>query len=89
MIGIVETWGDWGTRVDRLDGIRLTAGELLAVQWPDGSLMTIEVELDYRTEPVSDMGHTYTAEVSLAQAVVDYHGVKARVPLTGLPARRV
>lgn len=70
-------------RVDVLDGVALTHGEKLNVQWPDGTTEQVEVTLVARSLPSPEQK---------AYARVPYHGAIARVRLAlirGLLAERV
>lgn len=67
---------------DRLDGEDLRPGEVLQVEWPDGTIERVEVRVK--------LGRG-VADVSVRTAYTErsYHGVQIEVPLIGRPAMRV
>lgn len=83
----IERYSNW-CWIDRLDGVDLKNGEQLLVRWPDGILQDVRCVVVQRTVDVQDMGNTYGAAESFAYAEIDHHGVKARVPLVGMEAKR-
>lgn len=63
---------------DRLDGDDLRDGEWLAVTFPDGFTQDATVEIESLRQA---QGHAYCTGY--------FHGVRVRVPLLGLLARRL
>lgn len=84
----IERYSNW-CDIDRLDGVDIYDGEPLFVRFPDGACKGVEVVVKQSTYPVSEQGGQWNHRESLAYAQIDYHGVKALVPLVGLEARRV
>jgi hypothetical protein len=83
----IERYSNW-CWIDRLEGVDLKDGERLLVRWPNSILQYVCCIVEQRTVDIQDMGNTFGALESFAYAEIDHHGVKARVPLVGMEAKR-
>jgi len=84
----IEWYSNW-CWIDQLDDGDLKHGELLFVRFPDGHAQGLECIIETQNIRVGEQGGHYDAPSQRAFAEIDYHGVKAKVPLVGLEARRV
>jgi hypothetical protein len=79
---------NWGY-FDSLDGLDLSKGEKLFVEFPDGHRRHISVVIEETSQTGSDMGRPCEIPTRKAFAEVPVYGAKGRVPLIGLLAERV
>lgn len=78
-MNIVTIRNGFGGEQDVLDGIPLTDGERVRVEWPDGSVETRRIIIVAKTEATPD--ETSTATTTKAYVRVPYHGATGRVRL--------
>ena len=67
--------------IDSLDGKPLKHGEILRIQWPDGSWSKERVVLEHGFDTINDMGHNCEIVVDRAYVEVGHRGAKTKVRL--------
>lgn len=80
-----SNWSYW----DELNGKPLEHGELVEVQYPDGTIERGIVETTNVEIPIQDMGHIYYGRDTMAFIYFDFHGANVKLGLRGMMARRV
>lgn len=86
-MGKITRYSNW-CELDQLDGVTLQNGEILSVEWPDGSKSVVTIEVDNTPGTYSDHGRESPMPKSIAYTPLTYRGVKSLVPLIGCLAVR-
>ena len=76
----ISTHRNW-CAIDHLDGNDLIAGEILDVQFPDGTIISQPIIVKQASATVSDMGVKYDIPLSPAFVNVEVYGVRIDLPL--------
>ena len=79
---------NWAS-IDELDDIAIRNGELLIVQWPDGTLQQLAAIVESGHIDCGEQGGVYKGTLSHAFAAGVIRGIGVRIPLVGLPTQRV
>lgn len=84
-VELTSNWGYW----DQLDGETLKDGELLRIEWPNGTVEELPVRVRDVGCTIHDMGHQYTGQDIRAFVEKVVNGKAVLIEARGLLAERV
>lgn len=81
MWGNIKREDNWGHLNYSLYDVKLAPGDKLEVQWPNGTIETVELKARDKYTTVSDHGNSYTVKTKTLFIDVMVHGMIVEVPL--------
>jgi hypothetical protein len=84
----IDRYSNWGY-MDSLDGWTLVDGEVLRLQWPDGTVTTETIGVELGTMRYSDHGHDCTGPDHKAYITTTHHGHTQRIYIHDFLAERL